>query len=271
MEETNVIKMFPKKLEKVENTQPIIEEENDSPSKLLISSKIFGISPRQLEDEFIDFKIDKLLKDLDYLAVDERSELSLKEKVMATQKLGLGSITVMPSRVSSVKKYSNGKPIEINTVISYPTGDDFSSVKIANAKEVSKCGVKCVSTPISPIMLGYYRYTQTEKELKKMRKILKNCQLKLICNINDFSQSMLSILVKLVLLIKADGIIIKVRDYQLTKIKMLMDMCSGKINLEVQGDLSLKLTCELLRLGVGKISASNIEELSNELSSILKL
>lgn len=258
MQETNVYKL----IESSPN-----EKEN---SLLKNTSEIFGVSSLELESEFISYKIQKFLKVIDYLALNEKSELSLKEKVSFVQKSAIGSITCMPARIDFALKYAMGKDLTINSVIGYPNGDEFSKSKIVCAKKLAKTKVFSVFTPVSSVMLGYYRIDQTEKELKKIRKILKNKKFNLQINIDELSNALISTFAKIAILCKVDGVIIGGDLNQIGKIKALMDLLSNKITLCAQGELTVSQVNALFKLGVNSISATNSNRLVEAVKNAIK-
>ncbi len=268
MEDIKLLTSFPK-IEKVEN---IGEEkkEKEEISKFQKSAEIFGKSLLELESEFIEFKVEKLKSKIDYLLEDSFSEIGLKEKILTARKNGFASITVMPTRLSNASKLAKDKKIEINALIAYPHGEDFTRVKVLSAKLCARNDVSAILTPIIPVMLNYYRIKNTERELIKIRKALGKKQIKAIVSPNDFSQSGLTALINLLVQTKINTVVVKINSDDLINVKTLFNLCSGKIKIEAMGDINLKTGISLLNLGCEKLSARHAEKLCDELITKLK-
>lgn len=269
MEDIKLLTQLPK-IEKPINENQTIEQEKQEISKFQKSAEIFGKSLLELESEFIDFKVEKLKSKIDYLLEDNFSEIGLKEKILAARKNGFSSITVMPTRLSNASKLAKDKKIGLNALIAYPHGEDFTRVKVLSAKLCAKTEISSVLTPIIPVMLNYYRIKNTEKELVKIKRAVGKKQLKAIVNANDFSQSALTALVKLLVQTKINTVVVKIESDDLINVKTLFNLCAGKIKIEAMGDINLKTGISLLNLGCQKLSARFAEKLCDELITKLK-
>ncbi len=266
MEDIKLLTSFPK----IENSDNVeLKKEKEEISKFQKSAEIFGKSLLELESEFIDFKVEKLKSKIDYLLEDNFSEIGLKEKILTARKNGFASITVMPTRLSNASKLAKDKKIGINALIAYPHGEEFTRVKILSAKLCAKNEINAILTPIIPVMLNYYRIKNTERELIKIRKAVGKKQIKVIVSPNDFSQSALTALVKLLVQTKINTVVVKV-DGDLINVKTLFNLCSGKIKIEAMGDINLSTGISLLNLGCEKLSARHAEKLCDELITKLK-
>lgn len=239
-------------------------------SKLKTSAEIFGVTEKELENEFLDYKIDKLLKQIDYFVDLPVTDLALKEKIMSSKRIGFGSVTVLPDRILTAKQFMGESKTELNTILSYPFGSDLEKVKIYSFKRCMKLPIKSISLPICPLMLNYNNSKRTLSLVKKLKKLSKGKSFKVIADLNAFGQAGLVTLVKLLNEAKVDRISVKVAEGSVSQLKTLLTMTKGKITVDAIGEISLKLGASMLNLGVKRLSASNAEELAEELVEKLK-
>lgn len=239
-------------------------------SKLKSSAQVFGISKTQLEEEFIGYKAEKLLKKVDFLIEDNTSEVKLREKICDAKRQKMGSVTVLPSRVEMATRTANGSGLKVNVLCNYPFGEELTKVKLLSVKTCQKLKVFSISTPLSPLMLGYFRINNTKKELKKMLKLAKNKKLKVIIDLREYTQASLNVIVRLLTEVGITYLQAKVDDGELAKFKALVQMCQDKIKVEAMGEVSLKTCATLFNLGASKVLATNASSLSFDLREELK-
>lgn len=266
------LKLLPKSSENehIEGDIVKIPLKKETVSNFEKTAKIFEKSAQELESEFINYKIEKMQSKIDYLLEDVTNDIDLKEKIILAKRNGLSSVTVLPTKISSAQKFIKDKKLDINTLIAYPYGEEFFKVKVLSAKLSSKMEIACVMTPITPSMLNYYKIKNTEKELAKIKKAVGKRNVKIIIDVEKFTDATLTLLVKLLINVKINTIVVKLNGTDLTLVKKLSELSSDKINIEAMGDFELNLGIKLFNLGCKKLSVINAEKFCNQLVDSLK-
>ena len=123
------------------------------------------------------------IKKLEYNLSDVTSGLSaIKAACADASNLQLGGICVAPSFVKSCATFlgsAQKRKSSLIACISYPNGGDTTEIKVKAVKQAIKNGADEVevTAPIAQIRDGNYQYVK--RELKKLRKAVKNKSLRI--------------------------------------------------------------------------------------------
>lgn len=103
------------------------------------------------------------------------------EKLCADAKeYEFAAVIVNPLHVKKARKLLRGTPVKAGTVIAFPLGEEFTSVKVMQIKKAIKAGAQDVDVvaPISQIKQGNWEYII--KETKKVKRAARGKTIKII-------------------------------------------------------------------------------------------
>lgn len=89
------------------------------------------------------------------------------------------SITVNPIYVSKCVKMLRGTPVKVGTVVGYPLGEDFLSVKLKQAKLAVSAGARDIDAVISLSNVKRGQWDEVEKEIAALCKVTNKRTLKI--------------------------------------------------------------------------------------------
>lgn len=246
----------------------IVQDEKEDEqlfSQLRNKAEIFGVSPRQLETEFIEFKITKLMKKIDLLVDGNDDDCEIKGKINDARRLGLGSVTVAPTKIEFAKSLCENSQITINSSVFMNDVQQLFPVKVYAVKKLKNTIIKDIVYPIEIGALKIETLKLTEKQLKKIKRSCKEKKLKVAVDVEKLTQSELISLVKLCIETNVDTIVAKVSESGMSKIKSLFALSGGKITIEARGNFALMFAVSLLAFGIAKLSIENATIIAEEI------
>mgnify|MGYP000922292602 CR=1 FL=1 len=90
------------------------------------------------------------------------------------------AVIVNPLHVKKARKMLRGTPVKVGTVVAFPLGEEFTSVKVMQIKKALKAGAQDIDVvaPISQIKQGNWEYIF--KEIKKIKRASRRRTVKMI-------------------------------------------------------------------------------------------
>lgn len=86
------------------------------------------------------------------------------------KKYEFAAVIVNPLQIKKARKLLRGTPVKVGTVIAFPLGEEFTSIKVKQIKKAIRAGAQDVDVvaPISQIKQGNWDYV--EKDIKKAKR-----------------------------------------------------------------------------------------------------
>lgn len=90
------------------------------------------------------------------------------------------AVIVNPLQIKKARKLLRGSPVKVGTVIAFPLGDEFTSVKVTQTKKAIRAGAQDIDMviAISQIKQGNWEYVA--KDIKKVKRAARGKTLKVI-------------------------------------------------------------------------------------------
>ena len=241
------------------------KNEFDAVESLKRKAELFGVSERQLENEFVDYKAAKLLKKLMMKIPSGVDERAFRDSVQTAAKLGLGGVWVTPVRVARAKEIIQSGDMEIISSIIASEPEEFPKVRLAAAKAVKASGVQAGYVPFSFSAFSSGTLKATEKEIKKLVKLYKGKRLAAIIDVGAATQSELNISVKAFIDGGMNTVALRATESDVAKVKTVVALCGDRLTVEVLGSFSLSVCGTLFSLGVDKIISRGAAKVGEEL------
>ncbi|MGN0819629.1 MAG: hypothetical protein ACI4M6_04425 [Christensenellaceae bacterium] len=252
---------------------PLNSEKKDALSdveRLKNQAEVFGLTNRELNDEFIDYKIKKLFKKFNWVVMEGATSKELKNKFALCKRFGFGSITLVPNKiVDACKILATEKDVKINTVLSYPFGGDMPRTVFYNAKLLKRTKIDGVYLTLSKDDCESERLKLTKYTISKTAKILKNKKFELLVDISAFTQNQLTVLSKLVKECKLKSIALQIKENDMMQFKTLSTML-GDVRFDAFNVNDMETCANLWGLGFDRISSQNAVFVAEKLQKRLK-
>ena len=222
----------------------------------------------QNEKEFKQFKYKKTAGriDCDLIGIDVSLD-EVKNVVSKMQEYCFNSITVLPSRVASLKKeIKNG--LNVCVSIGYPYGEMGMKAKISDMREARSLGVKGFEINLSNSLIRDGKKKQISKALAKYRSIAGDKrELKIALDASHLTANELQFAIKLISEKKVDVLLIRNSEsVSATQKLSAVKLTAGKCHLQYT-DL-VKNLAEVNRLfdcGAERILVKNAKQISQTL------
>lgn len=239
-------------------------DEFDAVESLKNKAELFGVSARQLESEFVDFKAAKLLKRLTLAVPSGADERTLKDKLQAAARLGLGGVFVTPTKIARTKELLDGSGVKIYSSILMSEPEELPKVRVYAAKAIKSAPIAGAYIPLNFSAFSAQRFKATQKELTRIGKILKGKRLTVVLELTNATQNEMIAAVKTLLDSNVCSIAVRASGVD-PKIKSLLALCGSKISVEAFGNLPLAQCGTLMSFGVASTMGENVVEVGEDL------
>lgn len=257
-------------------SQPLIAQKSEEKptvsdvERLKNQADVFGLSNRELNDEFIDYKVKKLFKRFNWVLLEGVSPKEMKNKIELCRRLGFGSLTLVPNKVAgALRILGDSKDIKINTVLSYPFGGDMPKTVFNNAKLLKRSKIYRVYLTLSRDDCDNETIKLTKYTVKKTAKILKNKKFELLVDLSSFTQNQLIVLSKIIKECKLKSLAVQLREKDMLQFKTLSTMLSD-VRFNAFNVNDMEFCANLWGLGFDTISSQNAVSVAEKLQKRLK-
>lgn len=159
--------------------------------------KIFGVSEEKLFLEFGAFKASKLFKRSNYLITNVKiTQQELKRQIIDAISLGVGSVTVLSSRLKEALYYAENK-IAVRACCHYPYGSEPFPVIKKTLKRLAKLRPSGIELPIDISTLLFKKQNQIVKEWSAYKKAAKKSELIMVVDFDLLSESEIKLVCKI--------------------------------------------------------------------------
>lgn len=174
------------------NTKSIKNEES-----FTSAVKIFGVTEEKLFLEFGAFKASKLFKRSNYLILNEKlNSEELKRQIIEAIALGVGSITVLPSRLKEALYHAENK-INVRVFCHYPYGAEPFPIIKKTLKRLIKFRPSAIELPVDLSSVSFKKQNQIVKEWSAYKKAVKKSELIMVTDFDLLSESEIKLVCKI--------------------------------------------------------------------------
>ncbi len=237
------------------------------------TTKIFLQSKEELDKEFRDYKAKKLLTRFDYLILNSKLivEDFIKECNLAKE-YGFNSVTVLPNFIPLAKRTLQNTGVKVNTILSFPYGEDDIHTKIFATKRAVRNGVDKIILTLSSFEIKNGEYLKVLKECLKVVNFSRKRNVSLLIDTDNLSSSELE---NLYFVLTKDGKIYSLMPYSSIEqkttnemIKNAVKVANGKALIEAFGNIkNVKESMNLILDGANSVSSSVCPSLAIDLQN----
>ncbi len=190
----------------------------------------------------------------------------LKNACDTAKKLGLHAVLVSPVNVVAARKFLGGSPCVVACRVG-GDGESLPPVKHDEAKRAVRQGAREVylSPCYSALIGGNAAYLK--REIKKVRRSLKNCALFVLLDDREFGEEDISLGTRAAAEAKADGVSVR-GEAQL--ILRALTVGAGKLTVHCSGVENAAQFRTAVRAGAANACSRSCEEIAKELFSALR-
>ena len=163
------------------------EENNDRGIKN--AARLFGVSEDVMEDEFISFKAEKIIKRLNLdLGGHAHGNDVLRGEILSAAEAGFGSVTVPAARIADGVSFSRSK-ISVRAAVSYPFGGDTFRAKAVAVRESARQRCAAIEVTLAPFEVTQKKRSTLLREWKKLKRLSAKAMLIMAVDISNLSLS----------------------------------------------------------------------------------
>lgn len=182
------------------------------------------------------------------------------------------NVCILPTWIKFVKSYFGATALEICTVVGFPLGNQWTSIKEKETSMALEFGAKEIDVVInvSDVLQGKWQKVRDEiRSLKKIVKLIPAAKLKIIFETCYLKNEDITYLCKLCIEEKVDFVKTSTgfgpEGATLTNVALMYEVCKDNIEIKASGGIKNLSSClEFIKAGANRIGTSNGVAIINE-------